>query len=141
MKSTYIYLNYDYEKILIKISKQKRLSFSAIVNIIVKHYQFSAARYGNKYQKKGMRKIHLKLKDENNYPDLKRDILATNCIYEWIEKPNKECNYKEVDRKMQSELDTTTDPFYDYNETCRKMTRMARENPNYLRRLLKEKIK
>lgn len=137
MKPTYIYISQEQKDNLFRLAKQKKLSVSTLVNIIVKHYQFRASAYGNKYIKKGTCKIHLKLKDKPNY-DLITDILATNCIYEWQEKPTKEIDYKKIDSQIQSEMDKTKDIFYNYNMTIRNNARAIRENKEYYKRILNQ---
>lgn len=138
MKTCYIYVDGETASKLFKLSRSKKLSISTIVNIIKNHYEFAVARYGNNYQKKGSKKLHLKLKDEHHYPNISLDCLTTNCIYEWQTKPNpKEFNYTKADANIQSEMDKTEDPFYDYNQQIRKTARLVRENKTYLERLLK----
>lgn len=138
MKTCYIYIDPSTAAKLFKLSKQKKLSVSTIVNIIKNHYEFAVARYGNTYQKKGSKKLHLKLKEEHHYPEISLDCLTTNCIYEWETKPNPEkFNYAKADANIQSEMDKTEDPFYDYNQQIRKTARLVRENKKYLERLLK----
>lgn len=138
MKTTYIYIDSTTWNKLYNLARSKKISVSTAVNIIKNHYQFAVARYGNTYQKKGNLKKHLKLKDGSNYPDITLDCLTTNCIYEWQTKPNPESfNYAKADANIQSEMDKTEDPFYDYNQQIRKTARLVRENKKYLERLLK----
>lgn len=137
-KPVYIYVTQDQKSKLIKLKDQKKLSISTIVDIIIKHYQYRAAAYGKKYQSKGTYKLHLKIKNPSNYPDIPMDILATNCIYEYYEQPTQEIDYMKINSQVQSEMDKTSDAFYNYNMTIRNQTRAVRQNKEYYKRILNQ---
>lgn len=120
MKNITIWINQEDKKKLIKIAQSKYLSLSTLINIITKYYYVIAnEKIYTEYINKGKQQLHIKLRNEckNNL----NPMIVSNSVYLYLhnEKIDPRINYKNINKKIQSECDKTTDSNYMLNVVIR----------------------
>lgn len=121
---TYLFLNETDKNKIKKLAQSKQLSLSTAVNIIYKRYYYLTAQEES-YYNKGDKQIHIKIKNELNYPI--NCLFATNAIYAYLHneviKTHTKEHLKKINSSIQSEMDKTYDPSCNKNIIIRELYR------------------
>lgn len=128
---TYLRISTEDRKRLINIAKAKQLSVSTACAIIIKNYNYIISNWFSKeYIKKGENLLHIKIR---NPAHIKINTLtATNSIYAYLH--NKEIklpegtSFETLNRRIQSEMDSTIDPNANKNMEMRIAYRLKKGN-------------
>lgn len=116
---TYIYLSNEDKARFKKLATSKQLSISTCTNILIK-WLFCTINQ-NQYYNKGQNKICIKIRNE--YKNPVTTISASNCVYAFLH--NEVINnlsptfWKNIKRKIQSDMDTTFDENWNKNHEMR----------------------
>ena len=105
---TYIFLDIEDKKRIIKLAQSKQLSFSTTCGIIIRQLYVVNdwhEKERNNYIHKGENQICIKIRDMQGLTA----SIATNCIYQYLHEEVCKFNIKAIKRQIQSEMDKTID--------------------------------